>query len=64
MDYIEMTEDEFVDLDNSYIGICLNCGERAWGVEPDARNYTCESCDAAEVYGAAELLIMGRIEFI
>jgi len=64
MDYIEMTEEEFMDLDNSYMGICLSCGEHAHGVEPDARNYTCESCDAPEVYGAAELLIMGRIEFV
>ena len=42
--------------DNS--GFCLACGEQAYGVEPDARKYVCESCGAARVYGAEELLIM------
>jgi len=42
-----------------YIGFCLECGDEASGVEPDARNYNCESCGAKEVYGAQELLIMG-----
>ena len=39
-------------------GICLACGESAYGVEPDARKYTCESCGEPRVYGAEELLIM------
>lgn len=42
--------------DNS--GFCLACGEQAWGVEPDAREYECEHCGAHEVYGAAECLLM------
>jgi hypothetical protein len=42
--------------DNS--GFCLACGEQAYGVEPDARQYTCESCGAPQVYGAEEILIM------
>jgi hypothetical protein len=40
-----------------YIGICLACGEEHGGVEPDARNYVCERCDARQVFGAEELLI-------
>jgi hypothetical protein len=40
------------------LGFCLACGAEAYGVEPDAREYTCESCDAPRVYGAEELLIM------
>ena len=44
------------DDDNS--GFCLGCGEQAFGVEPDARAYECESCGARRVYGAEELLIM------
>jgi len=40
------------------LGFCLSCGAEAYGVEPDARRYTCESCDEDKVYGAEELLIM------
>lgn len=43
-------------LDNP--GICIGCGEDAEGVEPDARQYQCESCGAQKVYGAEELLFM------
>lgn len=39
-------------------GFCLACGEEAYGIEPDARRYECESCGAKKVYGAEELLIM------
>jgi hypothetical protein len=40
------------------LGICCGCGEEAYGVEPDARKYECESCGAKRVYGAEELLLM------
>jgi len=39
-------------------GICGACGADAMGVEPDARKYPCESCDAERVYGAQEWLLM------
>ena len=42
------------------IGFCLACGAEADGVEPDARGYHCEMCDATEVYGAEEILMMGE----
>lgn len=42
-----------------YRGFCLACGKTAHGVEPDAREYVCESCGKPKVYGAEELLIMG-----
>lgn len=41
------------------IGFCIACGEDAYGVEPDAREYTCEGCGESGVYGAEELLLMG-----
>jgi hypothetical protein len=41
-----------------YMGFCVACGEDAFGVEPDARRYVCESCDSKSVYGAEELLLM------
>jgi hypothetical protein len=53
------TSDEFFDHDT---GWCLACGTEAYGVEPDARQYPCESCDAHKVYGLEELLMMGLAE--
>jgi hypothetical protein len=47
---------------DSCIGFCRVCGEEQSGVEPDAQNYTCESCDKAEVFGAEEFIIMGEID--
>ena len=58
---IEMTSDEYQDLRDEYSGICLNCEEYADGVEPDARNYECESCGESKVFGIEEALMMGRI---
>lgn len=43
--------------DGGNAGFCLACGAEADGCEPDARNYTCESCGAHEVYGAEECLM-------
>jgi len=39
-------------------GICMECGEEHFGVEPDARKYLCESCGKKAVYGAEEALLM------
>ena len=44
--------------DDDCEGVCLACGETAYGVEPNARRYTCEECNEKAVYGAEELLIM------
>lgn len=41
------------------VGFCTACGRKAHGVEPDARNYRCESCGASCVFGAEELLMAG-----
>lgn len=43
---------------DEHMGFCIACGDEAYGVEPDARRYVCESCDAKAVYGAEELLLM------
>ena len=43
---------------DEHMGFCIACGEEAYEVEPDARRYVCESCDAKAVYGAEELLLM------
>lgn len=43
---------------DGYVGICLACGAEADGIEPDARQYTCEPCGQPAVYGAEEILLM------
>jgi len=42
-------------------GYCIYCGEEAYCVEPDAEKYGCEECGKRGVYGAEQLLLMGRI---
>jgi hypothetical protein len=42
-------------------GFCLACGNDQPGVEPDARKYTCDHCDADKVYGIEELALMGLL---
>lgn len=46
---------EMNTLDNP--GFCIACGHEQDGCEPDAREYTCESCDEPKVYGAQELMM-------
>ncbi len=46
------------------IGFCRACGEEAFGVEPDACGYQCESCGAHEVFGAEELILMGHFSVL
>ena len=42
-------------------GFCTACGAEAFGVEPDARRYTCTSCQKPKVYGAEELLLSAAL---
>jgi hypothetical protein len=49
-------ERSMCSLDNP--GFCLSCGAEADGCEPDARNYVCDECGEAKVYGAEELLFL------
>lgn len=53
---LEAVERHALTLDNP--GLCLECGIEAEGVEPDARNYECESCGAKQVFGADELFFV------
>ena len=60
---IRITAAEYADLTENYGGICIECGDQASGVEPDARRYRCESCGANAVFGVEELLVCGSIQF-
>jgi nitrate/TMAO reductase-like tetraheme cytochrome c subunit len=59
--FFRMSERVYRHADDNSEGRCLSCHDTAYGVEPDAREYVCESCGEATVYGMQELLIMGRI---
>jgi len=60
----KMTESEYRENTNDYIGFCISCGEERDCCEGDARNYPCENCDKDDVFGTEELLMMGRIEIV
>lgn len=53
--------EEVETLDAEGGGFCLACGNEVYGVEPDARKYTCEVCGEPKVYGAAELAVIGLV---
>lgn len=40
-------------------GFCLACAHVQSGVEPDAKRYVCNACNAPKVYGAESLVMMG-----
>lgn len=63
MQPIKVSEADYAYLSENYGGFCIECGDEAYGVEPDARRYRCESCGALAVFGAEELLIRGLILF-
>jgi len=48
---------------NDCMGFCFACGKEAYGIEPDACNYECESCGELKVFGAEELLIMKTLSY-
>ena len=52
---MDAVERRMTTLDNP--GFCIACGEEQGGCEPDAREYECESCGKAAVYGSDELLL-------
>jgi hypothetical protein len=61
---IKLTDLEFKQSREQYIGYCLECGAERDCCEPDAVEYECYSCGAMQVFGAEELFIMGELEFV
>ena len=58
---VSVPEDHLTGMTLENPGYCVECGAERGGCEPDARGYECEACGKAAVYGAEELLLMGRI---
>jgi hypothetical protein len=56
-----VSQSDLEQMMNDYEGLCLACGEQSSCVEPDAENYECEVCGESMVYGAEQLVIMGKI---
>lgn len=50
------------DVEDGTIGVCLACGELAYGVEPDACGYECECCEKRKVFGLEQAVLMGLVE--
>lgn len=51
---------EAADADQA--GFCIDCGNEQYNCEPDARHYKCEACGNMKVFGASELVFMGRVK--
>lgn len=60
--HCSMTEDLLVDAIESleYLGYCTQCGSEHDRIEPDTSKEKCEECGTPTLYGAEQLIIMGR----
>jgi hypothetical protein len=58
-----MTEEEYMELNEASLGMCLACGAIRDTVEPDAEGYECQECHALAVMGAEQMLMEGILEF-
>lgn len=58
---IAMSRLQTAIMEDDSIGFCLACGHVQESVEPDAREYHCDNCDANNVYGAEEIIIMEEV---
>lgn len=57
----KFTLEQIEEAMENYIGFCISCGAERELCEPDARNYQCFVCEADEVFGAEELVVMGLV---
>lgn len=63
MKTFKMTERQYEKRTETGVGYCVECGAKAGGCEPDARNYICGTCSQSKVFGMEKLLIMGLVQF-
>jgi hypothetical protein len=59
---VSLEELEETTFGDSTDGICLSCGERQSGCEPDARRYKCESCGENNVFGIPDAVMSGQVD--
>jgi hypothetical protein len=59
--HFEMSEVDYSEALDCYVGYCIQCGADRDSCEPDAEEYPCESCDGKSVFGTEQLLIMGKV---
>jgi hypothetical protein len=61
-----LTSDDYLEHRDSFDGYCSTCTEFTTfgGVEPDAVNYTCESCGEPTLMGAEEALMEGLLTIV
>lgn len=65
MNVTKMSLREYQQHDDNSDGLCLHCGEIAYGmVEPDAEEYLCLSCDRQAVMGVMSAMVAGHIELV
>jgi DNA-directed RNA polymerase subunit RPC12/RpoP len=56
-----ITLEEYLELKEDYVGVCIECGNQQESVEPDGRNVPCDECGRPTVFGVEELLQMGLV---
>jgi len=56
-----ISEAYYHELESSYLGVCLECGEERSMCEPDAEDYDCESCGENAVQGSLHFVICGML---
>ena len=62
---IKITTEQLQELDDTYSGVCLECGEINFGnTEPDAENYKCNSCGKNKVMGSHWIPFEKRIHLV
>lgn len=54
--------DDIIGAAEENIGFCLSCGADQYGCEPDTERRKCENCGDLQVYGAEQIVVMGRAE--
>lgn len=55
------TLEQVTEADEHNVGFCVACGAGRDCCEPDARRYHCDECGRDQVYGAAEIALMGWV---
>lgn len=61
---ILISKQDYQEMRDEGGGYCVRCREPAYGVEPDARRYECESCGEMGVYGIEEILLMEFLDIV